>query len=359
MRARIEALHLPKLLMDGEGRLVAAEMWAARRKELLEMYEREVYGATPPACAVVGTVAYESDSALGGKAIERDYHVELRTELGQHSYPVKLYVPKTPPLRGTFVHITDMVGEGARRVSPHCPVEELVDEGYAIAHIGYTDIAGDDDDFGSGIAPLFPRDANTGWGKIGMWAYGMSRAVDVLETVPEIKGAPLIAVGYSRLGKTALWCAAQDERIACAFPGGSGTGGAAIFRQNPRESLDGIARAFPHWFCGNFASYIGREDALPVDQHMLIALCAPRKVYIAAAEGDAWADPDGEYIACKLADEVYRLLTRRGFVAPDELPTAPAQFHMGDVGYHLRPGTHFMSRYDWRKAIEFLKRRFK
>lgn len=189
-----------------------------------------------------------------------------------------------------------------------------------------------------------------------MWAWAAQRVLDWAESQPSLDMERSAVCGHSRLGKTALFAAATDERFKMAYSNDSGCSGAAITRDKQGERIDVIVGAFPYWFCENYSKYAGHEDKMPFDQHYLAALIAPRYLYIASAAEDIWADPVSEMLTCVAVSEVYEKMGKKGFVCCDRLPKSGDVYHEGAVGYHLRDGLHYFSREDWQKAMAFMKK---
>lgn len=350
--------YLPILKMN-DGSEVTKENWSERRKELLAALETYSYGKTPEAPKkVYATMVKRTKEAFGGKVTEEQIRLYFETERGTCSFPVSLYLPNGVEHPPVILHLA------LKPVPDHyIPVEEIIDAGYALVVVCYQHLVNDNHygDFSDGIGAHFGTTIHRKpdeWGKIGIWAYGACRVLDYLiEYRKDTLNVSRVAViGHSRLGKTALWAAAQDERFWCAISNDSGYGGAASSKHGKGEKIRDFFR-LGSWdlFCENFKEFVDMEDDKPYDQSWLLALIAPRYLCIGAAEEDWPADPEGEFLTALWASPAWELFGRKGLVAEeDRLPVAGDHFKQGCIGYHLRKWDHFLSREDWKHYLRFL-----
>jgi len=244
------------------------------------------------------------------------------------------------------------------RSSSMFPLDKIIGNGFGLYTVYYGDIDPDFNDFTNGIHPLFYEEGEetpkaNEWGAISAWAWGISQVVDIIENNPLTNNSKIIVMGHSRLGKTALWAGVTDERIDIAISNNSGCVGAALSRRRFGETVKIINTRFPHWFSDNFLKYSDNEDNLPIDQHMLIALMAPRPVYIASGETDRWADPKGEYLSGHYATPVYELYGKQGL--PNLGLPQVNQPTFNTIGHHIRSGGHGVTDYDWEQYMKFAK----
>ncbi|MBE6931557.1 MAG: acetylxylan esterase [Ruminococcaceae bacterium] len=352
----LEQRKLPDLLRMNDGTPVTnAAQWPARRRELLEILQTYCYGITPPPVPVHGEVLKSDTKCNAGKATQHSVKLTLDTPYGPYSYPLEVFLPKNRTDAPLFLLINFRPDVPDR----YFPVSEILDNGFAAAMLHYNDITPDKDDFTVGLAGLYIGDRERRpdeWGQLGMWAWGASRALDWLLTFGGFDPKRVYVTGHSRLGKTALWCAAQDERFALGISNDSGCGGAALERGKIGEHVQHIPG---RWFCPNYKTYKDDIYALPFDHHFVTACCAPRCAYIASAKEDCWADPHSEFLAALAASPAFELCGLQGLVYPhDVFPTAPATFHEGNVAYHIRTGCHQFAREDWLRHMEYARLHF-
>ena len=378
----------PLTFPGGESVATALAWFEQRRPTILELFDTQVFGRSPgrPAGLSVKLVT-EDGCALGGTAIRREAEIAFGTNvprlhlliylprgaarsapvmlgpnfLGNHSvHPdPEIRLPEISFVSGMDVALAEGRATEASRGfhSARWPIERILARGYAVATFYYGDLFPDRADGRAlSIQPHFDNGGapRLSWGAIAAWSWAMCRALDALESMPDIDAGRVALIGHSRHGKAALWAGATDSRFALVIANNSGKGGASIMRRNFGETIRHLTTRYPHWFAEAYAQYAGRETALPVDQHMLIALQAPRPVYIASAADDLWADPKGEFLGALNASPVYRLLGPDGLAA-NEMPGID-QPVMGTIGYHIRSGGHGVTAWDWERFLDFADR---
>lgn len=357
----ISQREYPNVTELNNGDVAQKENWNDRRKEMLELLETYSYGKTPKIpVKVSGKTLLTGSGAYAGKVKQETVEITIETERGLFSYPIELFIPERIEKPPVFLHL-------AFRPVPdrYIPVEEITDRGFAVAVLVYTDVVNDNlhGDFNGGLAEYFGTTTDRvsdEWGKIGMWAYAASRVLDyIINERDDLDAQRVAVIGHSRLGKTALWCAAQDERFYAAISNDSGYGGAASSKHGEGERVTDFLRAGSwDWYCENFKNYKDDlEDSKPYDQSHLLALIAPRFLCVGSAVLDKGADPKSEFLTACNASSAWELLGENGLISPDRLPVIGDRFTDGNIGYHLRDGRHFLSREDWNAYIDFLNKK--
>ncbi len=362
-------ISLPPLMVCSDGtRVESTTVWREKRRpELLELFRTHVYGRAPVGRPDQMRFELEKTDprAMDGRATLKLVRIHYTGPGGNGSIGVVLFIPneRSGPAP-TFVLGCNRGREHmdpTRAVrSEFWPAEMIVERGFAAAAFHFADVDPDEHDgFRNGVHGIFDRASQErpgdAWGTISAWAWGFSRVMDYLESDGDIDRTRVAIVGHSRGGKTALWAGAQDERFAMVVSNNSGCTGAAIARGKRGESIAQINGRFPHWFCTNYRNYNGRENDLPVDQHMLIALIAPRLAYVTSATEDDWADPAAEWRGALAASPAWEVFGHRGLTG-QVMPPPDTPLHEGSIGYHLRTGEHSLAEYDWAQLLTFARR---
>ncbi len=394
--SKVPEYQLPDVLTRfNGGKVSTAKDWVKKqRPDILKLFTDEVYGKVPGIQKISEVKVWEtSDNAVNDLATRKQFSLFFKKGNRNLEVNVLMYLPKNAQKAPVFLAynftgnhtvytdpnirlteswvandpslgiINNQVTEQSRATASNgWPIEKIIRSGYGLVTLYYGDVDPDKNDFSDGIEPFFytknqikPR--SNEWGSIAAWAWGLSRVMDYLEKDPDVDAKKVAVLGHSRLGKTALWAGATDQRFAMVISNESGCGGAALSKRTYGETVEIINTSFPYWFCDNFKKYNNREDLLSIDQHMLLALIAPRPLYVASAEDDKWADPRGEFLSAKYASAVYKLLGLEGLPVK-EMPVVN-QPVMGTIGYHIRTGKHGLTTYDWEQYIRFADKHFK
>ncbi len=326
------------------------------RQQMLDLLHSQVYGHLPETPEKLNFQEEAlPDPTFGGKAVCSIVTAHCVVKGKDFSFPFLTAIPTKAGKHPFFVHINFRPG----LADYYQPIEEIIDNGFAVLSFCYNDVTKDDGDFTDGLAGILYENGNRGPedpGKIAMWAWAAQRVMDYAQSKADVLDLDCaIVCGHSRLGKTALLAAATDERFPFAYSNESGCSGAAITRGKQGEHVSHICTTFPYWFCENYKQYMDREMAMPFDQHYLVASIAPRKVAIGSAAEDLWADPAAEQLCCFAASEAFE----KGFDCPDRPAEIGETFFGGHIGYHLRAGQHFFSREDWQKLMQFIQTHYK
>jgi hypothetical protein len=360
---RAGSYTLPDPLVGRSGSVRTRDQWPVRRAEILELFREHVYGRSPGRPERLRfDVVEENTRALSGAATLKRIGVISTQDDRDHRFELTLFLPnaRRDPAP-VFLLLNNRPASNTdptrQEKSGFWPVEDMIARGYGIAALQVGELAPDDKNrFRNGVIRLFegidsgPR-AKNAWGALAAWAWGASRAMDYFATDSRIDAAHVAVVGHSRGGKAALWAGAEDERFAMVVSNESGEGGAALSRRDFGETVARITETFPHWFAQNYASYAGRAGALPVDQHMLVALAAPRAIYVASADEDLWSDPRGEFLAQVHASPVFGLWGDPPMRA-DQMPPLDHPLIVGRRAYHVRRGPHNLLPYDWARFAD-------
>jgi hypothetical protein len=369
--SRVPKYQLPDpLSLESEDSrpITNAQDWMTRRRPvLLQLFRENVYGVRP---TTEYKIEYEEvarrEDAFGIGATARQIRATVRARERSHSFDFVIVVPRSETRVPLIVHINNRylipLDKAVDEFDPFWPVEKIVRRGYATAGFHTSHVDPDKrDGYEAGIRSMLDdphSDPDTRWRSLSAWGWAASRVLDFAIKQPEIDPDRTVVAGNSRAGKTALWAGAEDQRFRIVYSNESGCGGAALSRRAFGETVARINQSFPHWFCERFKSYGGRENELPIDQHELIALIAPRAVYVASADEDLWADPRGEYASVIAAGPVFDLFGLKHITDP-KMPPRNTPRHIGSTGYHIRTGVHNLTEQDWGYFLDFADGVFK
>lgn len=385
----------PLIANDGH-RVETPEDWRKRRKELQAIFEENIYGKIPDLPYEVSIEILEDWApAFDGIGKRKQVKLIISTEYGSQSANMLIYAPKNteqpvpaflglnfmgnqtiendPNIIATKVWLMKRSDTGESTVEEKVmdrgmidagwPVKRVIQEGFALATACYGDFDPDyHDNYQNGLHGIFTKPGqertSDDWGSVCLWGFGLSRMLDVLEEEPEIDASKVAVVGTSRLAQTSLWAGIRDERFFMIIDNESGCGGSALNKRRFGESVYAINLRFPHWYCTNFEKYNDNESELPMDTHGILAMAAPRPLYIGTAVEDSWSDPKGMYLAAKAASPVYEFLGKPG-LPMKEFPEVSQTDFSGFIGFHHRTGGHGVNEFDWIQFIEFFKQHLK
>ena len=356
--------NVPKLLTSLSGiDITTKEQWEKyRRDEVLDLCANYVYG--------IRDIERPKDLYFKVEETTEMYGMirkSVRSGFGSFSFPFYVYLPKNAdkPLP-SFIYVMHENMENwlkfdeegnmfSSEVDSALPLKYITDRGYAVAAMPTKDIYREwttHSEYKVGVfAEVNAVRKKNSWASISAWAWGVSRVLDYLETDPDIDASRVASIGHSRSGKAALGAAATDERIFLAVPNNSGCMGAALLRGKLGEHVKDIN--ISDWFCEKFHDYNDAEEYLPMDQHMVLSLVAPRNLYITGSVLDTWADPDAELRAARLASPVWELYGKKGIVLEDEAPILNKAYQSGSIAFHVKEGDHSQKQFDWENVSDY------
>jgi hypothetical protein len=394
--SKVPAYTLPDVLQMQTGRKVkSAEEWTKiQRPYIYRLYEENQFGRFPSIkLPLMYRILELNKHAINGLATRKQVRLYLHPQDTTVFTDVLIYLPnkiKKPvpvfvgynfsgnqsiqedkeillahtwlPSRNKGVINNKATGSSRGVEAAEWPVKEIIAHGYAVATAYYGDMEPDTAiGWETGIRTTLSKQLNIQldeWSAIGAWAYGLTRIADYLEKDKDFDANRIAVIGHSRLGKSALWAGASDQRFHLVVSNESGEGGAALSKRWYGENVKVITTRFPYWFVEKFKTYGDNTNALPIDAHMLLSLIAPRLLYVASAEGDSWSDPKGEFLAAKEASRVYELFGKQGINRLDSMPAL--QQPIGNtVRYHIRSGKHDITLYDWQQYLHFADMQWK
>jgi hypothetical protein len=361
--AKVQPYTLPDVLAGKKGAVTSPEAWAARRAEILDLFRDNVYGRSPGKPEKLDVYITHNAGAMDGDAAHRLVGIVSEQGGKTHTFELSLFLPNTVDKAPVFLFINNrqpsLTDPTRKEKSGFWPAEQMIARGYGMATFHYGTVAPDDKQtFRTGAMQLYAGANEPTWGALAAWAWGASRAMDYLVTDPRVDAERVAVVGHSRGGKAALWAGAEDPRFAMVVSNESGEGGAALSRRVYGETVERINTAFPHWFTAAYKGFNTRVADLPVDQHMLLALIAPRALYVASADEDLWADPRGEFLSLAAASPAYALFGEPA-IAAEAMPALETPLVAGRRGYHVRRGGHDLTPYDWERFADFADRVWK
>ncbi|KAA6439431.1 acetylxylan esterase [Dyadobacter flavalbus] len=388
--ARQPAGKLPDPLVFNNGQKVKSDAeWNKRRQEILETMTTQMYGTSPERPEKMQFEVFDTDkNAMNGKATRKQVTVHMQEKGKEASFDLLIYIPnkaehpvpaiiglnflgnhaisKDPGIKLTNARVENSkmfpcavngkATEACRGTnSRQWPLDSILDSGFALVTMYREEVASDrkEEMFRTGVHTLFPELQNRedNFSTVAAWAWALSRGMDYLETDKDIDAKKVAVFGFSRLAKAALWAGATDKRFAMVLSNESGAGGGKQFRRGVGENIRRLCTVFPHWFARSFSRYMDQDQELPFDQHFVLALIAPRPVYLATAQGDVNSDPEGEFETAKASDAVYKFLGTKGF--PGTVFPAVNQSVYAQIGFHIRPGGHDVTNFDWIQFLNF------